>query len=84
MEEMLVVMAAVAAVIFEMWSIKRTESALLTFREEIHKQENHLHEFRYETLINMKEVEKALSVMQALQSSQSAVFEMSPSEGNNE
>lgn len=84
MEEVLVVVAAVAAIIFEMWSMKRTESALLVFKDEIRKQENAIHELRYETLVNMKELERGMSVMQALQSSQSIMFEAPTQDGGNE
>lgn len=75
MEEIFVFAAAAAAIVFEIWSFRRSESALLQVKDELHRNDLQLAEFRYETLMHLKDLERGLAVMQAVQAMNAQMYE---------
>lgn len=62
MEEMVIgTIAAVAMIIFEIWMVRRNESVLLSFKEEIHKHEMEMTSARYDTVIQLREIDHQIS-----------------------
>ena len=61
MEEMLVIGAVAAAIVFEVWMVRRNESVLLSFKEEIHRHEMEMTSARYDTLIQLREIDHQIS-----------------------